>query len=242
MARDAQDDLRITDQFDLRVFWAEHGKKVAVAVGVIAVVGLVIMYWQHQSAAQVEQAAESLARARDVTMLEQVAREYPDSPTAAAALFRLADLYYRNAKYAEARSTYERIAKSFPSHPLASSAKLSIAAILEAQGNLDAAGQQYFQLANTGQGSYLANAARMGLGRCYEAQGKKKEARQVYEEVMAAGQNAPWFNQAYIRWVVLNRDVPPEKPQPSAATPLTAPAPSGLTFPSQPIPSQPAKP
>jgi tetratricopeptide (TPR) repeat protein len=241
MARDTHDDLRITDQFDFEVFWAEHGKKITVAVGMIAVVGLVIMYWQHQTAAQAEQGAESLARARDVTSLEQVARDYPDSPTAAAALFRLADLYYRNGKYAEAGSTYERIAKNFPSHPLAPSARLSLAAILEAQGNLDAAQGQYFQLANSGQ-SYLANAARMGLGRCYEAQGKKKEARQLYEEVLAAGQNSPWFNQAYVRWVVLNRDAPPEKPQPSAASPLTAPAPGGLTFPSQPAPPQPTKP
>jgi tetratricopeptide (TPR) repeat protein len=245
MARDAQDDFRITDRFDFEVFWAEHGKKITWAVGAIAVLGLVIVYKQHQSAMQVEQAAESLARARDVSSLEQVASAYPDSPTAADALFRLADLYYRNGKYTEAKNTYERIGRDFPSHPLAPSARLSLATILEAQGNLDGARDQYLQIANSAQAGYLANAARMGLGRCYEAQGKKKEARQVYEEILAAGQNSPWFNQAYIRWIVLNRDAPPEKPEPAAASPaspLTTPTPSGLTFPSQPIPSQPARP
>jgi len=234
MARDAQDDLRITDQFDFEVFWAEHGKKITMVVGAVAVVGLVIMYWQHQSAMQVEQATESLARARDVSSLEQVAREYPNSPTAAAALFRLGDLYYRNAKYTEAASTYERIGRDFSSNPLAPSARLSLATILEAQGNLDAAQQQYLQIAGSGQGNYLANAAKIGLGRCYEAQGKKKEARQVYEEVLAAGQNSPWFNQAYIRWVVLSRDAPPEKPEAPATQPLKTFPQGGTTFPSQP--------
>ena len=28
MAREAQDDLRITDQFDFEVFWEKHGKQV----------------------------------------------------------------------------------------------------------------------------------------------------------------------------------------------------------------------
>jgi len=247
MAREAHDDLRITDQFDFEVFWAEHGKKITVIVGAVAVVGLGILYWQHEKIARAEQAADSLARARDVSALEQVAREYPDSTVAADALFRLADVYYRNGRFAEATSTYERILKDFPSYPLAQSARLSLASVLEAQGNLDAASQQYQLLASSGPGNYLANAAKMGLGRCYEAQGKRKEARQVYEEILAEGQNSPWFNQAYIRWVVLNRDVPQEKPEISATQPtqpLTAPAsaPSGLTFPSQPMPTPPTKP
>ena len=63
--------------------------------------------------------------------------------------------------------------------------------------------------------------AKMGLARCLEIQGQKKEAAQYYEEVASSGQNSPWFQQAYLRLLVLNRDVVPEKPDQSSvqATP-----------------------
>jgi tetratricopeptide (TPR) repeat protein len=235
MARDAQDDLRITDQFDFEAFWAEYGKRIAWAAAVIAAIALVVLYRQHQSGQQIELAADSLDRATDATSLEQVTRDFPSSPVAADALFRLGDLYYRNGKYTEAASAYERIEKDFPSHPLADSAKLSLAAIPEAEGKLEDAKTRYSQIVNSSPTSYIANAARMGLARCFEMEGQKKEARQVYEEILAAGQNSPWFTQAYIRWVVLNRDIPVEKTDSSSTLkPGEAPSPSGLQLPSLP--------
>ena len=189
MARDAQDDLRITDQFNFEVFWADHGKQVTAAVVTIVGVGFVLLYWQHQSSMQAEQAADSLARATDVSALERVIQDFPKSKTAAEALSQLADLYYRNAKYAEAASTYGIILRDFPTYPLAESAKLSLATVLEAQGNMNGAGAQYQQIISSSPNSYVGNAARMGLARCLEIQGQRKEARQTYEEILAMGQN-----------------------------------------------------
>lgn len=237
MARDAQDDLRITDQFDFEIFWANHGKHVTAGVTVIALVIIAAFYWQHQANLQVEQAAESLSRARDAASLEQIVRDFPKSPTAPEALLRLADLYYRNGKYAEAASTYERITRDYPAHPLADSAKLSMGAVLEVQGNLDGARTQYLRIVNTSPNSYVANAARMGLARCLEAQGQEKEARQAYEELLAAGRNSPWFGQAYLRWVVLSRDMPTEKAEQALVKPTPVPL-QGAT----PLPLKPAVP
>ena len=235
MARDAHDDLRITDQFDFDAFWGEYGKRITGAAAVIVAIALVAIYWQHQSNQQKELAADSLDRATDAASLEQVTHDFPSSPVAADALFRLGDLYYRNGKYPEAASAYERIGKDFSSYPLADSAKLGLAAILEAQGKLEDAKTQYSQIVNSSPMSYIVNASRMGLARCFEMEGQKKEARQVYEEVLAAGQNSPWFTQAYIRWVVLNRDVPPEKTDASSTLkPAAAPSPGGLQLPSLP--------
>jgi len=232
MARDAQDDLRITNQFDLEVFWAKHGKRITTAVVAVVILALVFLYWQHQSSQQGEQAADSLARATNVASLEQVTRDYPKSPVAAEALSRLADVYYRNGNYAEAASTYERIARDFPTHPLAELAKVGLAGILEAQGNLDGASTQYLQIVGSNPNNYVANAAKMGLARCLEGQGRKKEARQIYEELLALGQNSPWFPQAYLQWVVLNRDALPEKVADASAKSTAAPAQGGLQFPS----------
>lgn len=219
MAQDTQDGLRITDQFDLEVFWATYGKRISIAVVAIFAVGFVMLYRQHQSSLQVEQAAEALAHATDVASLERVVGSFPGSESAAEALSRLADLYYRNGRYAEAASTYQRIERGFPGHPLAESAKLCVATISEAQGNWDGAKAEYLQILNTDPNGYIVNAAKMGLARCLEIQGQKKEAAQYYEEVAGSAQNSPWFQQAYLRLLVLNRDVVPEKPdQPSAQT------------------------
>ena len=227
MAQDARDDLRITDQFDFEVFWAKYGSRITIAVVAVLAVGLIVFYRQHQANLQAEQAAESLARATDVASLERVINSFPGSPSAADALSRLADVYYRNGKYADAVSTYQRIEREFSGHPLAESAKLGVATILEAQGNLDGAEAAYSQILNANPNSYVANAAKLGLARCSEIQGQKKEAAQYYEEVAASTQNSPWFQQAYLRLLVLNRDVTPEKTdQPSAQT--TTQSPSGL--------------
>ncbi len=231
MAHDAQNDLRITDQFDLEAFWADYGKKITIgAVAVIAVVA-VLLYRQYQSSAQAEQAAAMLENARDMGSLEQVIRDYPGSSTAAEALSRLADAYYRTGKYTEAASTYERITREFPSHVLAQSAKLGLATVLEAQGNIDGAKTQYLQIINSGPNSYVATAAKMGLARCLQAGGQSKEARQLYEEILALGQNSPWFTQAYLQWVVLTRDMPPEKPSEPATSSTATPAKSGVQLP-----------
>jgi TolA-binding protein len=231
MAREAQDDLRITDQFDFEVFWEKHGKQITGGVIAIAAFGLVLLYWQHQASYQAEQATESLAHATDSAALQAVARDFPKSPVAAEALARLADLYYRNGRYPEAASTYESLMRDFPNHPLAVSSKIGLGAVLEAQGNLDGAKAQYLQIMNSDPNSYIANAARMGLARCLEIQGQKKEARQLYEELLAAGQNSPWFEKAYLRMVVLNRDLPPEKADQPSGSPAPAPVSGGSQLP-----------
>jgi tetratricopeptide (TPR) repeat protein len=232
MAYDAHNDLRITDQFDFEAFWAAYGKKITIAAGaIIAIIG-VVLYRQYQSGAQAEQAASMLANARDTGSLEQIIRDYPNSATAAEAMSRLADAYYRTGKYPEAASTYERITREFPSHVLAQSAKLGLATVLEAQGNIEGARAQYLQIINSGPNSYVITASKMGLARCLQTGGQSKEARQLYEEVLALGQNSPWFTQAYLQWVVLTRDMPPEKPSDSATTATAPPVKNSLQLPS----------
>jgi len=227
MAQDAQDDLRITDQFDFEVFWAEYGKRITIAAVVILAVGLIVLYRQHQASVQAEQAAESLARATDVASLEQVISNFPGSKSATEALARLADFYYRNGRYADAASTYQRIERDFPGHPLAEAAKLGVATALEAQGNLDGARAEYMNIINADPNSYVVTGAKMGLARCLEIQGQKKEAMQYYEEVLASAQNSPWAQQAYLRLLVLNREMPPEKSGQGAAQ-TTTPTQNGL--------------
>jgi TolA-binding protein len=217
MAQDAQDGLRITDQFDFEVFWAKYGKRITIAAVVVLALGFFLFYRQHQSSLQAEQAAEALARATDVASLEQVISSFPGSTFAVQALSRLADFYYGNGRYADAASTYQKIERDFPGHPLSESAKLGVATTLETQGNLDGAKAEYLQILNANPNSYVANGAKMGLACCLEVQGQKKEAAQY----------SPWAQQAYLRLLVLNRDMPPEKSDQSSAQ-TVKPAQNGL--------------
>jgi predicted negative regulator of RcsB-dependent stress response len=209
MAKEAQNDLRITDQFDFETFWAEHGKKILIGVLAIVALGGIFLFRQNQANQRLEQAAARLATARDPASLEQVAREFAGTYTALEALSRLADEQYGAGRYADAAATFERILKEFPSHSLAESARLGLAEIQEAQGNFDAAKQSYATIIESNPTGFAMIAAKMGMGRCSEGLGQSKEARQFYEEVLVGAQGSPWRQEAYLRWTVLGRVVQP---------------------------------
>jgi predicted negative regulator of RcsB-dependent stress response len=233
MTNEAQSDLRITDQFDLETFWAEHGKKIGIAVLAILALGGVMLYRQNQASQRLEQAASSLATAYDPASLEQVAHEFAGTPAALEALSRLADLQYHEGKYADATRTFEQILKEFPSQPLAESARLGLAAIQEAEGNFEAAKASYAQIVGSNPTGYTVTSAKMGMARCSEALGQQKEARQLYEEVMVGDQRSPWSQEAYLRWMVIGRELPstPATGTKSAAAPLTSQPPIPLGTP-----------
>ena len=223
MPQNAQTDLRITDQFDLEAFWTAHGRKILIAVGAVAAFGVVLLFRQNQSNQRMEQAATSLAMASDPAALEQVAREFTGTQTALEALSRLANLQYRAGQYGDATSAYERVLREFPSNPLAESARLGLAAIQEAQGNFEVARGLYWRIVESNPASFVAVAARMGTARCLEVLGQAKEARQIYEEMLAGLQGSPWQQEAYLRWVVLGRDlptIPPSATEPAQGTQL----------------------
>jgi tetratricopeptide (TPR) repeat protein len=206
MAKEAQSDLRIIDEFDFEAFWAKHGKKITIGALAIVAFGGILLFRQNQANQRLEQAAASLAAARDLTSLDQVAREFSGTPTALEALARMADEQYREGKYAEATATFERILKEFPSHPLAESARLGLATIQEAEGNFDVAKASYGTIIESNPNGFTVLGAKMGMARCLEALGQSKEARQLYEEVGALA--TPWRQEAYLRWTVLGRELP----------------------------------
>ena len=223
MAREAQNDLRITDQFDLEAFWAQNGTKVIIGVLAVVVFGGGLLYWQYQSNQRMEQAADSLARASDPAALEQVAREYQGTQTALEALYRLSNMQYAEGKYAEATGTFEKVLKDFPSDPLADSARLGLAEIQEAQGNFEAAKGLYMRIIESSPTSFIATGAKMGAARCMESLGQLKEARQLYEEILSTGRGSVWASEAYLRWVILKRElpaVPSAAAEPAQAGPL----------------------
>lgn len=202
------------------------------AVLAIAAVGAAALLWQRQSARRIDEAAARLAGATDVSSLESIIRDYSGTQPAIEALILLADLHYREGRFSDAAGTYERFLASYPGHSLAESARLGLAAVEEAQGNFQSAKAKYGEIIALQPNGYTAIAAKMGAARCAEALGQIKEARQIYEELMVSAQGSPWQSQAYLRWVVLGRDLPRESlEQPSSGQlQLAPPAPAGNQF------------
>ena len=224
-------------QFEPDVFWEQYGSKIIVAALVVVAVAVGIYLWQRQAADQAETAASRLAEAQDKTALERIAQDYAGKEPGAQALIRLADLDFQASLFAEAGANYQKFLNQFPNHALAESALLGLAAVAEAQGNFPDAQRQYIQLAGTHPRGFAVMAAWLGEARCLEAQGQKKQARQKYQEVMAAAQGTSWAQVAYMRWVVLGRELPDEPAAPAAAiepgpaTPANVAAPSLTTIP-----------
>jgi tetratricopeptide (TPR) repeat protein len=213
------------ENFEPDVFWQEHGRKVTWAIVGLVAAGLLAYLYQSQAQQRLESAAARLANARDAAALEQIIRDHPRQEVTAQALVRLADLQYKDGKYAEAQAAYQQLLTAFPGHAFANSARLGLAALLEAQAKYEDARNAYSQLVSSGGQSYVVIAARIGVARCTELLGQKKEARQLYEELLPLVQNSPWQNEVYLRWTILARDVPKEPVAPAAATATNAPVP-----------------
>ena len=204
-------------QFEPDLFWENHGRKVIIITAVALVAGLAAYFWQQQREADRDKASARLAAAMDVASLQGIVKDLPDSDVAAAALLRLGDLQFREARYPDATKTLQELLQKYPKHMLADAARLGLAAVQEAVGNYEPARILYMELISASPNSYTVAPARLGAARCSELLGQAPQARQLYNEVMASDQTAAWQGEAFFRWTVLGRQVPKTAP----ATPNT---------------------
>lgn len=201
-------DPRISEEVDWELLWLQHGKKIITGVVAVAVVVFAVVMWRRHAAEQAVAAAARLAAARDVGALEQIIADYPRQEVAAQALLKLADRLYHTGQHEQAAQKYRLFLEQFSAHPLAGAARLGLAAAAEARGDWQQALQEY-QTIREGAGAEFAKLpAILGMARCLEAMGNVSEARQRYEEAVAIGQGTPAQMSAYVRWLVLSRQLP----------------------------------
>ncbi len=223
MAIEPKADMSFMEQFEPDLFWQQHGKKVMAGLVAVAVVGLAVLGWQRQKAAEEQQIAKWLAEANDVPSLAALANGQAGKETGAQALLRMADLQFKQNQIAEATSSYRKFLDMYPRHALVGSAQLGLAACLETQGNLDGALAEYKRIVDLSPTGYASLSARVGMARCLEAKGEFKQARQIYEELMSSGIGISQQTPLYLRWVSLGRQIIEEPPLPATNTTLTAP-------------------
>ena len=199
-------------QFEPDLFWEKHGRKVIIITAIALLTGLMAYFWQQQREADKDKASARLAEVVDIAGLQGIAKDYPDSDVAAAALLRLSDMQFREARYPDASKTLQELLEKYPKHILADAARLGLAAVQEAVGNYEPARILYGELISASPNSYTVAPARLGAARCSELLGKVPQARQLYNEVIASDPTAAWQGEAFFRWTILGRQVPQVAP------------------------------
>ncbi|MCG3147377.1 MAG: hypothetical protein PCFJNLEI_00816 [Verrucomicrobiae bacterium] len=208
MAANSNQDLQFLDQFEPDLFWQKYGRKILWGVAAVAVIGIIAILQQRQSASRAAEASLRLAQANDPLTLQGIARDYSGKTIGAQALLRLGELHYAAGRLAESGAAFQELISRYPSNPLAEPARLSAVAVVESQGNFEAAKSQYLELASR-PGTYLAVAAKLGAARCAEALGQTKEAQQLYDELVPATQGTAWDSIVFVRRSVVSRSVAP---------------------------------
>ena len=119
-----------------------------------------------------------------VGLAEELVSAYAGTPAAAQGTIILANLYYAQGRYVEARGYYQRYLDNYePVDVLAYAAQSGLGACLEAEGQLVAAAQHYETYAAQQAGTIREAMARMEAARIYGLAGQSDKQQALLEQV-----------------------------------------------------------
>ncbi|MYF93689.1 MAG: tetratricopeptide repeat protein [Gemmatimonadetes bacterium] len=119
-----------------------------------------------------------------VRLAEELVSAYAGTPAAAQGTIILANLYYAQGRYVEARGYYQRYLDNYESlDVLAYAAQSGLGACLEAEGQLVAAAQHYETYAAQQAGTIREAMAQMEAARIYGLAGESNKQQALLEQV-----------------------------------------------------------
>jgi TolA-binding protein len=132
------------------------------------------------------------------TALQNVAKEYPNTPAGEQAEILAASVLFTDGKYADAQQAFQKFTTDHPSSPLAAQANLGIAASLEGAGKGSEAATKYQEVIQRYPSDpFIINPAKLTLARLFEEQNKPDQALRYYDELMRTqNQYDPWAGEA----------------------------------------------
>jgi predicted negative regulator of RcsB-dependent stress response len=161
----------------------ERNQKALLGLVILAILGGCAWIILHSKKTGAEKAAAgALVKAEDVTALEAITKNYPDTPAAGSAALLAADAQWNAGKKTEAIESLKSLIQSKPEHPAIPTAYLSLGAKLAAEGKTDEAKAAFNSAVNHPQGRYLAPLALTELGDLAKLAGNVDEARGLYEK------------------------------------------------------------
>ena len=119
-----------------------------------------------------------------VRLAEELVSAYAGTPAAAQGTIILANLYYAQGRYVEARGYYQRYLDNYePLDVLAYAAQSGLGACLEAEGQLVAAAEHYETYAAQQAGTIREAMAQMEAARIYGLAGESNKQQALLEQV-----------------------------------------------------------
>jgi len=190
---------------ELMGFWRRHGRAVTMGAAFAALL-VAIFFWRAGARArETADAAAALSRAVLPEQLEEVVRNYRNTPSAPAALLALAAQRFDAGAYAVALERYDEFLKRHSGHAFAPAAELGRAHALEALGRNDEALAAFSAFAARYPDHFLSAPAVFGRARGLARAGRAAEARAVYEDFIAAHPESPWAVRAETALAELDR-------------------------------------
>jgi predicted negative regulator of RcsB-dependent stress response len=198
-------DLEQKEVHEVLVFLQKNGLWIAlgIAVVILGLVGGAAM--RKAGAAKAAEAGRRLATARSIAEIEAVAEEFPDTPSGATALLRVARQEYQAGRYDAARERYRQFRQQVPDHPLAAATALGEAMCLEGAARYEEAVASCLAFLEAQPDSAFAPLAQFCRARSLEQLGRAEEARAVYEDYIAAHPDGAWIDQAELALRYLDR-------------------------------------
>ena len=185
----------------------EYAVPAAIGLGLVLVVFLGFTAWRGYKRGLSERAATGLLTARSVQDLENVVTQFPDTPSAPAALLTLAAEQLHSGQYLNAQNAYGRFEMQFPDHPLRPVARIGTAYCMEGDGRIAEADAAFRAFAAEYPDHYLAAVAVIGQARCQEQLNNLEGAREIYDDFIAANPESPWIQQAKTALLYLEKNM-----------------------------------
>ena len=183
--------------------YVKERSKVFIAglVGVIAVVVVVQLVLKDQEDNRIEAAkklgqiwmAEEQSRSEDAIRLgEELIADYSGTAAAGRGVIFLANNYYAQERYSEARKLYQTYLEEYGALDiLVFAAWNGLAACFEAQGNLQKAAEKYQEYASVHKTSLQAPLALFEAARCYGLAGDTSNKQNLLKKITTEFSNSP---------------------------------------------------
>jgi len=194
----------------LEVFLDRHQMKLVVIAVLLALFAIAYVVYEGVETSKQESAGAMLAKADDISELQEVVKNNAGTAASDSAKVLLAEKQWEDGQQDDAIETLEVFVGGDAGHPARPSALASLAAKLFSQGKTAEAEELFNEIAGDPEASYIAPYAWISLGDIHLTKGDKDAAAKAYETVEREYPDSPFSQEAMQRRLLLKAASPAE--------------------------------
>ena len=157
---------------------------IIIPVAIILLALIVIGVKQNIVAKNQQQAFLQFSAAKTIEDYRRVNEKFPDTFYGTQSLFEMANIFFKEDKYPEARKLYQEFLDKYPTSKLAPYAKNSLALTYQAENKYEQAIETYSQILEMEHRDFLANQVTLNIALCYELIGDYASAKSFYSRLL----------------------------------------------------------